>query len=183
MKGASFKKLMRIVLENSESNVWREAVEEWEICDCEEDESCSEECICGKENIKYLYKIRNMHNGRLLFPVGSSCIKKFDRADLRKEITLREQLFKLLHAVEEDRYILLSSEFFSRNLLAWLYEQGAFNTGFNNFKGEEDYKFMLKMFNTKDKDSISAKREGKIKAIMVNAIKPFLKKRLSEKVR
>ncbi len=61
---------------------------EWEIIDCEEDESCSEMCICGKENIKYLYTIKNIYNANILFPIGSSCIKKFDRKDLREKTTL-----------------------------------------------------------------------------------------------
>ena len=52
------------VINNSESDNWQEAVTEWEIYDCEEDDSCSEECICGKENIKYLYTIRNVYNGK-----------------------------------------------------------------------------------------------------------------------
>lgn len=52
--------LIMTVINNSESDNWQEAVTEWEIYDCEEDDNCSEECICGKENIKYLYAIRNV---------------------------------------------------------------------------------------------------------------------------
>lgn len=116
------RKLIMTVINNSESDNWQEAVTEWEIYDCEEDDRCSEECICGKENIKYLYTIRNVYNGRLLFPIGSSCIKKFNRTDLKEEAVLIESQFKLLHAVEEHRYLSLSSELFSRKLLGWLYE-------------------------------------------------------------
>lgn len=68
------RKLIMTVINNSESDNWQEAVTEWKIYDCEEDDSCSEECICGKENIKYLYTIRNVCNGRVLFQIGSSCI-------------------------------------------------------------------------------------------------------------
>ena len=56
------------------------------------------------------------------------------------ETVLRESTFKLLHAVEENEYLTLSSELFSRKLLRWLYEQGAFNTLYNDYDGEEDYK-------------------------------------------
>lgn len=177
------KKLIGTVICNSESDTWQEAVTEWEIYDCEEDESCSEECICGKENIKYLYTIRNVINGNELFPIGSSCIKRFNRNDFNEETTLREGMFKLLHAVEENKYLSLSSEFFSRKLLKWLYENGAFNSDYNNYDGKEDYEFMLKMFNKRDKGSITMNQDKKIKAVLLKSIKPFLQNNLIEKVR
>lgn len=65
------KNLVMTVIENSEGEYWDDAVTEWEIEDCEEDDSCSSECICGKENIKFLYTIRNINNGNTLFPIGS----------------------------------------------------------------------------------------------------------------
>ena len=68
------RKLIMTVINNSESDNWQESVTEWKIYYCEEDDSCSEECICWKENIKYLYTIRNVCNGRVLFQIGSSCI-------------------------------------------------------------------------------------------------------------
>ena len=183
MENTYINNLIRTVVNNSESDTWQEAVTEWEIYDCEEDESCLEVCICGKENIKYLYTIRNVYNDKLLFPIGSSCIKKFNRTDLRAETALIEGQFKLLHAVEENRYLSLSSELFSRKLLRWLYDQGAFDTSYNHYDGENDYDFMLKMFNKRDKDSITINQDKKIKAILLNSIKPFLQKELSDKIR
>ena len=44
-----------------------------------------------KREYKYLYTI--------LYPVGSSCITKFDRKDLREKTSLMESQFKLLYAV------------------------------------------------------------------------------------
>ena len=52
----------------------KEAVQEWEIYDCIEDMSCRSRCVCGKENIRYLFTIRNLFNNSLIFPIGSSCI-------------------------------------------------------------------------------------------------------------
>ena len=60
MEGTYVKNLICKVIYKSESNNWDNAVMEWEIIDCEEDEKCSEICICGKENIKYLYTIKNI---------------------------------------------------------------------------------------------------------------------------
>lgn len=183
MESTYVKNLILKVIYNSESDEWDGAVTEWEIYDCEEDETCSEECICGKENIKYLYTIRNILNGKLLFPIGSSCIKKFNRADLKEETTLREGLFKLLHAVEEKGYLSLSPDLFSRKILQWFYDEGAFDTSYNNYDGKSDFEFMLKMFNKRNKDLITISQDKKIKAVLLNSIKPFLERTLSEKVK
>lgn len=182
MESTYVKNLIMTVIGDSESDVWEGAVTEWEIYDCKEDESCSEECICGKENIKYLYRIRNVINGNTLFPIGSSCIKKFNRTDLKEEVSVREGMFRLLHAVDENKYLSLSSDLFSRRLLKYLYDQGAFNTEYNNYDGANDYEFMLKMFNKRDKSSITMKQDKKIKAVLLNSVKPFLLETLSEKV-
>ena len=61
--------------------------------------------------------------------------------------------------------------------------EGAFHTPYNQYDGEEDYEFMLKMFNKRDKSTISVKQDKKIKAILLNSIKPFLQKTLAEKIR
>ena len=183
MNSVYVEKMIQTVVKYSESNYWKDAVNEWRIDDCEEDDSCSGRCICGKENIKYLYTIRNSINGEKLYPIGSSCIKKFERADMNEEISLREGTFKLFHAVENNMYLSLSPDLFSRKLLKWLYEQGAFNTLYTNYNGMEDYRFMLKMFNKRDKSSISPRQNKKIKAILLNSIKPFLLNTLYGKFR
>lgn len=180
---AYFNNLIMTVINASERSEWVDAVDEWEIYDCEEDEDCTSKCLCGKENIRYLYTIRNKYNGEMIFPIGSSCINKFGRKDLKDETGLIEEQFRLLHAVESNKYLSLSAEFFSRKLLRWLFEKGAFDTSYNQFDGEEDYEFMLKMFNKRDKDAITIRQDKKIKAIIMNSIKPFLQERLAEKIR
>ena len=50
MEGTYVKNLICKVIDKSESNNWDNAVMEWEIIDCEEDEKCSEICICGKDS-------------------------------------------------------------------------------------------------------------------------------------
>ena len=110
MESSYVKNLIMRVIQNSESSIWEDAVEEWEITDCEEDDSASEICICGKENIKYLFTIRKTINGNMLYPIGSSCINKFNRVDMKEETSLYEGMFKLLHAVESNRYLSLSPD-------------------------------------------------------------------------
>lgn len=139
-----YDKLNRVILENSNSKLWNVAVREWEILDVEEDSSQSEACICGKEDLKYLFTIGNQLNGNTLYLIGSQCIKKFDHVDLNDEISVKKQLFELLHAVENNKFLRLSSEFFTRKLLRYLLDIGAFKATQWN-----DYSFMLDMFNKK----------------------------------
>lgn len=156
---------------------------EWNIIDCEEDDELELSCICGKENLRYLFVIKNDITGKVLYPIGSSCIKKFNRKDLNEQASISEQLFKLLHAVESGEYISLSTEFFSRKLLAYLYEDGAFTDNeYNNYDAKEDYCFMLDMFNKRNKDQITPRQHKKIRAIIVASIRPYLKEKLDEKI-
>lgn len=167
------------VIEASESDVWEDAVEEWDIIDCEEDFQQKSTCICGQDKLIYLYTIRNRCNGNVLFPIGSTCIQKFGRTDLDEIISVKEQMFHLVHAMEQGRYIELNSELFSRKLLRFMYEDGAFQaTKYNGFDGFHDYEFMLNMFNKSGRGGISQKQERKVKAIIMNSIKPYLQKQL-----
>ena len=170
------------VIEKSEANTWDLAVYEWELVDCEEDESCESSCVCGKEHIRYLHKIVNRENGNILFPIGSSCIKKFNRSDLNQDVKINEDLFKLLHHIENRRYIELSSDFFTRKLINYLYDVGAFDNDYNGFDGYDDYEFFLKMFNKRDKASITYNQQRKINAIIINSLLPYLRNQLSSKI-
>ena len=118
--------LINQVISESDSSTWEDAVQEWEIEDCDEDKECKSNCICGKEELRYLYTIRNQNNGNELFPIGSRCIKKFERDDLNYTTSLYESLFKLLHAIKDKKRIELTTDYFSRKLLDYLYEQEAF---------------------------------------------------------
>lgn len=137
-------------MENSIGDDWESAVMEWEIEDCIEDEELKSSCICGKENLRYLFTIHNIYNHNILEPIGSSCIKKFGRIDLNEQVSVSEKLFQLMHAIEKGEYISLTSEYFSRNLL----------------------RFMLKMFNKRTAPTY--KQDAKIKAIIMNSIRPYL---------
>ena len=85
-KQSYYENLIKVVIEASVADTWESAVLEWEIIDCTEDESAESQCVCKHEGLKYLYKIRNYKNGNKLFPIGSTCIKKFGREDLDEEM-------------------------------------------------------------------------------------------------
>lgn len=183
MENKYVKNLILTVIQNSVADNWDEAVLEWELFDCEEDETVSSYCICGKENIKYLHTIKNRYNGNLLFPIGSSCIRKFGRKELDSEVKLKEDLFKLLHHIQKRDFIVLSSEFFTRRLIDYLYDVGAFDNDYNRYEGYDDYCFFKKMFNKRNKDEISYNQQKKINAIIINSIYPYLQKTILEKIR
>lgn len=66
--------------------------------------------VCGKEGIKYLYTIRNKINGEEIFPIGSSCIKKFNNDDLTSETELWKKEFALYHAISNNEFIKFEGE-------------------------------------------------------------------------
>ena len=154
--------LIKTVLNNSESKEWECAVLEWEVFDCVEDEECSTICICGKEGLKYAFTIRNKYNGCLLYPIGSTCIKKFG----------------LYNAVSRGQFISLKDGLFSRKLLRKLYEDGAFSgTCYNGFNPFNDYQFLLDMFNKRE---LTNSQISKCSAIILNSIMPFIKRKLKK---
>lgn len=174
--------LIEIVLDLSDSKEWEVAVNEWKIDKCEEDDNLETSCVCGKENLRYLFTIVNSQNGNTLYPIGSSCIKKFDRHDLNDVTTIYEKLFILFRAIENNEFIKLSPEFFSRKVIKYLYEEGAFlPSSYNNNHPETDYEFLLKMFNKKNKDAITQNQGKKIRAIIISSIKPYLVNKLKSR--
>lgn len=175
--------LIKRVLQLSESDIWDFAASEWEICDCEEDCSRSTSCICGKEELRYLFTIKNTENGNNLYPIGSSCIQKFGRSDLKAETKVHEAMFRLLHAVENNEFITLDSGYFTRKLIVALYEEGAFpDNRYNCYDGQNDCQFLLDMFNKRDKATLTRAQESKIRALIGYTIRPFLIHKLSCKI-
>ena len=149
-KNKYLKKLVRKVIELSESNTWKDAVTEWEIYDCDEDMNCSSTCVCGKENIKYLFTIINTYNGNKLFPIGSSCIKRFGREDLEKETSVYESIFKYSRTIKENKS--------------------------NSNNHNNDYETLLNMINKKN-NNITERQKNKIKDIVSKSVEPSIWRR------
>lgn len=174
MRNNYYENFVSVILENSESKDWDEAKTEWDITNVYEDESLSESCICGKENLRYVYTITNRISGKSLYPIGSHCITHFENPDLNERIETDKQLFKLAHAINVHEEIDFSSKYFSKKLLKFLYDNEAFMANkYNHYNPKKDYDFLLKMFNMKNEGS--TKQRDKIKAIYLNSIVPFVK--------
>lgn len=177
-------KLLKAVIEKSESKKWELAVLEWIIADVEEDENLKSSCVCGKEHLRYLYTIHNEKTGEYIFPIGSQSIKKFGRSDLDEYTTITESMFKLLHAIRNNEFIELTADYFSRKLVLDLYNRGVFEpNNYNYYNGYNDYQFLLKMFNKRDKTLISFSQKRKIRGIIAYTIRPWLEGKLGSKIR
>lgn len=174
MTTASFKALRAAVLTRSESNTWDTAVLEWKVDDLEEDPTGQGECVCGQPNLVQMFTISNLRNSKVLYPIGNVCVKKFGREDLDSEVDLfssMHTLRKAIHAGEAE----LTSKYFSRALLKHLYSSGVFTPdGWNRYNGEEDYNFLLDMFNKRNKKAISEGQQRKISVLLNKKVYPFV---------
>ena len=65
-------------------------------------------------------------------------------------------------------------------LIKYFFDEGVYNCEFNKYDGQNDYEFLIKMFNKKNKDSISKNQQRKINAIIINQIIPYLKELLEK---
>lgn len=139
-------KLIDEVINCSEANDWRNAKTEWQIIDYEYVES-KYTCVCGKEGLKNLYTIQNTITEKILFPIGSVCIKKFENEDLNSQLNYWKQLLQLKNAAisygknnridfHEDK------ELFSRKLIQYMC--------YLDFIDIDQKNFLINMFNKTD---------------------------------
>ncbi len=177
MKNKYEEQLQHTIISNSDSDTWTSAVKEWQIVDWSEDNSQQSICLCGKCGLKYLFTIKNKISGRNLSPIGSSCIEKFGRQDLIMQAKEIVELYNLLNAIKDKKFVTLSKDFFTEKVLKILYQRGAFKpTKYNGMDGRVDYEFMVKMLKAKRKPTEMQQR--KINGVIAYTILPFLKKEL-----
>lgn len=170
--GSKFESLKGTVLEYSESDCWEGAVVEWEITRCHIDDDMRGVCICGQEDLRYCYTIQNQLNGHILYPIGSSCILKFERSELKQIIRIYDQLFHIRTKFYNHEKITLPD--FSRALLKFFLAADVFQEStYNNYNSKNDYNFLLKMFNRRSEPT--PRQQAKINAIIINSIIPFIK--------
>lgn len=146
----SFEALKNAVIEASEADNWEDAVKEWEVVSCEEDDTLSESCICGQEQLRYLYTIRNLNNENELYPIGSSCINRFGRESMTDDADFLCKLSMLNHMggqLWRCNWHDLKS-YLSRRMIEWLWDSGVFEDTFSD--GKETYDMMLDIFNKRN---------------------------------
>lgn len=172
----SLEKLREAVTAASQAQIFSVATREWTVIRLEEDPTESGECVCGHPNLVKLFTIRNDRNGNELFPIGSKCVEHFGEDVLNLQVRVLSRLLALRQALNTGSPVGLDSTYFSRDVLLWLWERGAFpETQWNRYNGENDYEFLVKMFNKRNKEEISDPQHRKIRTLLMRYIKPFLR--------
>ncbi|MFF2772842.1 hypothetical protein ACFVUP_37665, partial [Streptomyces bacillaris] len=126
-------------------------------------------------DLRWLFTIRNRHNGAVLEPIGSTCVNHFEREDLDRDVSILPRLLAMRTALREGKAITLTTEFFSRALLEYLEDGGAFTPDqWNTADGHEDYWFLLDMFNKRKKEDITSRQRYKIRMLIERKVLPFV---------
>ncbi|OII28860.1 hypothetical protein BIV03_00995 [Curtobacterium sp. MCBA15_016] len=175
MAGENFEALRQVVVGASETDRWDTAVLEWRVIDLREDAAGEGVCVCGQQNLVKLFTIRNSRNGRELFPIGSRCINHFGQQDLDRDVSLLGDLLTLRAALQDGALVTLTGEYFSRAMLEYFYDNDVFFAdAWNGGDSEQEYLFMLKMFNKHDKDAITKPQRRKVSVLLRRKIEPFV---------
>lgn len=175
--------LFNTVLSKSESNTWDEATQEWDIVTEREDEDRTESCVCGHELLRYLFTIRNRFNGNEVYPIGSTCIRKFERNDLDQDLDCRMQALRLMHeAVRLGRgsFVEIDSGFFSRKLIWYMEDRDAFRRGGRSAgESDRDAGFLYDMFNRR---TLNDEQRNQVRVIIRDYVYPWLRSLYREAV-
>lgn len=173
----SFDTLVGAVIAASKARNWSKAVGEWEVVELEEDPAARGICICGQTGLVKLFTIRNRLNSSTLYPIGSVCVNKFEQEELDRQIDLFSSLYSLRNAIRDGQAIALTSDYFTRAILEYLFVNDAFPPNhWNGNDGENDYEFLLKMFNKRDKDAITDPQNRKVYMLLQRKIIPFVQR-------
>lgn len=153
---------------------------EWDLVDRDIDPTASQNCVCGKEGLRYLFTIRNRVSGAKLSPIGSSCIKLFGREDLDQQTNITIQMYAVLAEYKENGSLKLKGGTITRAVLKQLYEEGYFiPTTYNNGNPELDYQFLVDMFNKRKEPSEA--QQKKIWVLLSRTVGPYLERTLTPK--
>jgi hypothetical protein len=93
-KTRNYVELMKTVIEYSKCSQIDIAVCEWSVISRYKEED-GVTCLCGHEDCKYVYVIKNLYNLNELSPIGSECMKYFE---------WNEQEAKIFKAFEKWHY-------------------------------------------------------------------------------
>lgn len=124
--------LRKAVLDASKSDNWDEASHEWELLNSTKDFSGDTVCVCGHEGLTYLYTIKNSNTNKVLYPIGSECIKLFNNNKLNQAFKNSEKIRCLLNSFIDPKAdpVVMTSKYFSSSVLKLMHWAGAFDGGY-----------------------------------------------------
>lgn len=163
--------LYDIVMENSKDDTsWWTAVKEWSIDGYKCDMAKISSCVCSKTGLKILFRIKNDINGNIIFPIGSTCIKRFKRTDLNNNVEVYEKFCALLNSFEENNdedEVTVDTEHFSRRSIDFYQSKGVIDS--------YEWRFLKGIFNRKY-DTLSMREKSMKNDILRNKIIPYIKR-------
>ena len=172
---ANFQVLRGAVIDASDADKWKKAILEWDVTSVEEHPTSDGECVCGQTGLLWMYTITNEVNSAELFPIGSSCVNHFGRTELNRRVDVFRKLVLIRETANAGETVEMTTAFFSRAVLEFLFEEGVFTPdSYNHGDGWNDYEFLLKMFGKRDKSTINSKQNWKIRKLLGNKIVPFV---------
>ena len=172
------KSLHDAVLQASQANTWDQATKEWNEVSLIFNGIGRSNCICGNA-IKYAYELFNNATGQRLFPIGSDCVRHFQRISLDQQIEEEEKLLRklenLTRKVKKKEKIKVNKSDFDERLLKWFWEKGVFkaNRG-NQFTPERDYQLFLEVFQGGSWTKAEPIKKARMEEVLEKCIKPFL---------
>lgn len=134
-------KLQEMIVSNSVAADWDTITGEWFISGFKLDTSRKTKCLCGKCNIKYVYRMTNRVTRQSLFPIGSTCIKH-TFVGMADEVNVLNQLLKLKQARLDEEYISFTGTYFSKHLLDYFKHKDIINV--------DEHAFLVDMFHRKN---------------------------------
>lgn len=159
---------------------WEEKTEKWNLCGYKMGGYRFGYCRFEEEGVNYMFVLKEMPVNSQAGSSDTGQGKNPGRKELKEKIDMQTRIFRLLSAVEDHAFLSLSPDLFSGKVLKALYEEGTFPpTKYNRNNGKADYQFLLTMLNKRNKDEITPKQQKKIAAILLNSVKPYLKKKLT----
>ena len=171
----SFETLKKVIEAGSIAEDFYQAVQEWNVTSVDEHPTNEGECVCGQQHLLYMYTIQNQHTRQSLEYIGSKCVQHFQSRDLNLQVAVFRGLFDLRKKILAGDQVSLTSDYFTREMLGWLDEEGAFPaTPYNHNDGGNDYRFLLDMFNKRNKDEITRGQQNKIRGLLHYTVKPFV---------
>ncbi len=113
--------LAGIIMQASQAETWAQARLEWDVIEREDIGADSEMCVCGHEGIRYLHTVENRVTDEVLYPVGSTCVEKFDSEDM----LVRSRELKAVREIEKAvNKGTLSHQSFSKRGIDGLWREG-----------------------------------------------------------
>lgn len=175
MTAHSFENLKREVESRSVAHHFSRAVLEWDVVELEENPQQDGACVCGQQNLKLMFTIHNRVNDADIYPIGSQCVHHFERKDLNERVSVLSTALKLRKSFLNGENVTVTSEYFTKALLGWLQDEGAFGPDqYNGQDPEGDHSFLIKMFNKRDKSTISRPQNSKAHMLLTRKVRPFV---------